>query len=88
MTKKHNSSFAGDLPAPSAARIPDALAQLPHLPDDALARLPVVQSLYACSPATVWRRVKAGLIPAPIKIGSTTAWRVGDLRAALAQLHA
>lgn len=63
------------------------LAGFSNLPDDALARLPVVQAAYACSAATVWRRVKAGLIPAPVRIGRTTAWRVGEIRKALAELR-
>lgn len=57
-----------------------------RLPDDARVRLPVVQMLFAVAPATVWRRVKAGTIPQPAKTGGVTSWRVGDLRAALAQL--
>jgi predicted DNA-binding transcriptional regulator AlpA len=53
-------------------------------PDMARASLPVVCQLYDAAPATVWRRVKAGLIPAPIKDGASTRWIVGDLRRALA----
>lgn len=34
------------------------------------------------SPATVWRKVRAGVFPAPIKLGpNTTVWRVEDVRA-------
>jgi len=47
----------------------------------------VVQALYACSDESVRRGVKAGRIPAPHKLGPrVTAWRVGDLRAALENL--
>ncbi|MFM8330885.1 MAG: helix-turn-helix transcriptional regulator [Candidatus Methylumidiphilus sp.] len=53
------------------------------LPDSANVRQPVVKALFACSDATVWRRVKTGLIPKPQKHGSITAWNVGALRAAL-----
>ncbi len=63
-----------------------ALADFDSLPDAAHVRLPVVQALYACSDETIRRRVKAGQIPAPRKLGPRlTAWNVGDLRRALAQ---
>lgn len=72
------------LPAPSGANIPDALANFDRLPDSAFVRLPVVTSLFACSPATIWRRVKAKTIPAPRKLSEgVTAWRVGELRKSL-----
>lgn len=65
--------------------IPDALKHFDNLPDCAHVRLPVVQALFACSPASVWRGVKAGRIPKPRKLSPrTTCWLVADLRAALA----
>ena len=70
--------------APSA--IPDALKNFDSLPDSANVRQPVVEALYGCSPATVWRMVKRGTIPAPRKLSErVTAWNVGQLRAALAE---
>ena len=54
------------------------------LPDDARAALPVVCALFDISPATVWRRVKSGVLPEPVKDGSSTRWIVGDLRRCLA----
>ena len=85
--KTCNTSPAGTLPAPSAAQAADALIQFDTRPASSFVRLPVVCGLYACSPATAWRWVKAGKIPAPVKLSDrVTAWRVGDLRAALAQL--
>lgn len=63
--------------------IPDALAHFDSLPDSANVRQPVVEALFACSGTTVWRRVKAGVIPQPKKLGSITAWNVGELRQAL-----
>jgi predicted DNA-binding transcriptional regulator AlpA len=63
--------------------IPDAFAAFDVSPDSALVAQSVVQKLYSCSPATIWRRVKSGDIPAPIKIVGSTRWRVGDLRKAL-----
>jgi len=87
--KPRNTSPAGNLPAPSAAQSADALNQFDTRPAASFVRLPVVCSLYACSPATAWRWVKARKIPAPVKLSDrVTAWRVGDLRAALAQLAA
>lgn len=69
--------------APSA--IPDALKNFDSLPDSAFVRLPVVQALYGCSAATVWRGVKAGRIPKPRKLSPrTTCGNVGELLKALA----
>ena len=68
---------------PSA--IPDALKNFDSSPDSAHVRLPVVQALYGCSSATVWRMVKRGTLPAPRKLSERiSAWNVGDLRKALA----
>lgn len=65
-----------------------ALEEFDRLPDAAHVRLPVVQALFACSDETVRRRVKAGTIPAPRKLGPRhTAWQVGELRRCLAQLQ-
>ncbi|NBQ69366.1 MAG: transcriptional regulator [Nitrosomonadaceae bacterium] len=65
--------------------IPEALKNFDQLPDSANVRQPVVQALYACSPASVWRGVNAGRIPKPRKLSPrTTCWNVGELRAALA----
>lgn len=64
--------------------VPDALKNFDSLPDSANVRQPVVEGLYGCSSATVWRRVNDGLIPAPRKLGPRhTAWNVGELRRAL-----
>jgi len=70
---------------PTKADIPAALAQFDQLPDSAHVRLPVVAALHGVSAPTVWRWVKAGRLPAPVKTGpNTTAWRVGSLRTDLA----
>jgi len=69
----------------AAPDIPDALRNFDSLPDSANVRLPVVAALFACAGVTVWRRVKAGTLPAPRKLGArVTAWNVGDLRRVLA----
>lgn len=68
----------------SSVSIPDALRQFDLLPDSAHVRQPVVEALYACSASTVWRRVRTGLIPEPVRLGPrVTAWSVGALRRAL-----
>lgn len=61
------------------------LADFDNLPDSARAPLPIVCGLFGISPATAWRRVGSGLLPAPVKEGRTTRWVVGDLRKALAK---
>jgi predicted DNA-binding transcriptional regulator AlpA len=67
--------------------IPDALRNFDFLPDAANVRQPIVEALYACSSATVWRRVKDGTIPAPRKLSArVTCWNVGALRRALAAI--
>jgi predicted DNA-binding transcriptional regulator AlpA len=61
-----------------------ALIAFDTLPDSAFVPLPVVCGIYGCSPATAWRRVRAGQIVAPRRIGSrTTRWNVGEIRADL-----
>lgn len=61
-----------------------ALINFDLLPDSANVRQPVVQALFACSAPTVWRWVKSGLIPPPLKLSArVTAWNVGALRIAL-----
>lgn len=68
------------------SKVSAALATFDQLPDCANVRLPVVMALYACSPATVWRGVKAGIIPKPRKLTPrTTTWLVSDLRQSLAK---
>jgi len=66
--------------------VPTVLSTFDQLPDCASVRLPVVMALYACSPATIWRGVRSGIIPKPRKLTPrTTTWLVGDLRHALAK---
>lgn len=58
-----------------------ALRHIDEYPDSAGVRLPVVAAWFAVSPATVWRRVKSGDLPAPQKFGPKMAvWNVGQLR--------
>jgi predicted DNA-binding transcriptional regulator AlpA len=53
------------------------------LPDTALVRLAMLVSLglIPFSASTLWRKVKTGEFPKPIRISShITAWRMGDIR--------
>lgn len=60
------------------------LRNFDHLPDSANVRQPVVEALFACSAATIWRRVRKGTLPSPRKLSDrVTAWQVGELRRAL-----
>jgi predicted DNA-binding transcriptional regulator AlpA len=69
--------------------IPSALKHFDDLPDSAHVRQPVLEALYGCSAATIWRHVKAGSIPAPTRFaGRVTAWNVGELRRALKKAKA
>lgn len=75
---------ASPLPVTHAAPLPAAFTNFAQLPDDAFVREPIVRALYSVSHATVWRWVKAGVIPQPVRLSPrTSAWKVGELRAAL-----
>lgn len=68
----------------ASTSLPDALMQFDVLPDAAYVRQPVVESLFACSSATIWRRVQDGRLPKPRKFSErVTAWNVGELRQVL-----
>jgi len=44
----------------------------------------LIPAIFPFSSATLWRKVKAGTFPKPVKLGPRiTAWRVEDIRAAL-----
>lgn len=41
----------------------------------------LIPSIFPFSSATLWRKVKAGTFPKPVKLGPRiTAWRVEDIR--------
>jgi predicted DNA-binding transcriptional regulator AlpA len=68
----------------TADTFPAALENFDRLPDAANVRQPIVEALYACSSASVWRGVKSGRIPPPRKLSPrVTAWNVGALRRSL-----
>ena len=54
-----------------------------QLPDEALIRLCMLFAwgLIPFSTSTLWRRVRSGHFPRPVKVScQITAWRVGDIR--------
>lgn len=64
--------------------IPDSLRHFDELPDSAQVRVGVVAALFGCRPVTVWRRSRAGTLPAPRKHSPRiTTWTVGELRKVL-----
>lgn len=77
-------TMAGIQPA-GATPIHAALEHFDKLPDSAGARVPVVAALFSVSVPTVWRWARDGHLPAPMKRGGVTLWRVGDLRRALSE---
>ena len=74
------------MPANQSLAAPiSALSNFNNQPDDALARVATVRVLFDCSVPTVWRWAKTGKLPAPVRVGGITGWRVGDLRKILAR---
>lgn len=52
-----------------------------HLPDSALLREKEMLPILPWSAPTLWRRVKSGGFPQPIRLeGRITCWRWGDVR--------
>lgn len=44
----------------------------------------LIPAIFPFSSATLWRKVKAGTFPKPVKLGPRiTAWRVEDIREAM-----
>jgi predicted DNA-binding transcriptional regulator AlpA len=82
LKKKHKYRKPGRT---KSGEVPDALVGADTLPDSAGVRQPVVEGLFSCSAATVWRRVKSGLLPQPKRYGRTTVWNLGELRQVLAK---
>ena len=55
-----------------------------EMPDDAMVSPAVIACMEDCSLPTYYRRVAAGLLPAPSRIGGSSRVRVGDYRRVLA----
>lgn len=69
------------------AEFPPAFVNFDQLPDTALVPQKVLELLFTCSGATLWRRVASHVLPQPVHVGArSTRWRVGDVRAAMAAL--
>lgn len=72
----------------TSTKLPDAVVNFDSLPDSMLVDQKVVEGLFSCKGTTVWRRVQSSQLPSPIKFGRNNRWRVGDLRAFLADTGA
>ena len=64
-------------------RVKRTLQQFGSLPDDALIGIRPLCVLIDRSPASIWRDVAAGRLPRPTKVGHSTRWRVGNVRAVM-----
>ena len=62
-----------------------AVQKFESLPDSARVRVSTGAALMDISLPTLYRLVKNGKLPRPIKIGGTSGFNVGELRAVLAQ---
>ncbi|MCX7170308.1 MAG: transcriptional regulator [Proteobacteria bacterium] len=74
-------------PPETPREIPFGLKNFSSLPDEAFVGSDVVRGLYRdITPVTLWRWVKTHRVPAPCKLAGQrfNAWRVGDLRRAMA----
>ena len=67
-------------------RVPDHKLTFDDLPDEALIRRPLVEAICGLKRATIYALAKKGRFPAPVKLpgGHASGWRVGDIRAVLA----
>lgn len=45
-------------------------------------------SLLGCSRTTLWRRVKDGTIPNPLRIGGLSRWKLSDIQAVITAAEA
>ena len=58
----------------------------PHLPETGFVRLPTILALIPVAKSTVWKRVRTGEFPKPVKCGSATLWKAEDIRALIARM--
>ena len=59
---------------------------LADLPDESLVDIETVTRLIAMRRTWLYDEVRAGRFPAPLKIGTASRWRLGDVRRWLANL--
>jgi predicted DNA-binding transcriptional regulator AlpA len=78
-------SFAGPNDESAVKRVLLTLRLFPTLPDEALINLRVVCALLGRSPASIWRDIEMKRFSAPVKVGHSTRWRVGEIREYLAR---
>lgn len=57
------------------------MALLALLPDDALLNCREVCAFLSRSKTSIYRDIEAGRLAAPIKVGSSSRWKLGDVRA-------
>ena len=58
-----------------------AVILFPHLPDEAIVRLPTVLALFPVSDGQVWRMVREGNFPSPVKLADRAiGWKAGAIR--------
>jgi predicted DNA-binding transcriptional regulator AlpA len=63
----------------------EILKNFDNQPASGFIRLPVLMRLYSVSAPTIWRGVKKGTIPKPVKLSErVTAWNIGEIRSVLA----
>jgi len=64
---------------------PKSAPTFEQLPDAAFIRARNLMSILPFSAATLWRRCREGIFPAPVRLSAgITAWRVADIRRWLA----
>ena len=78
-TAKNKTRIAG---FSCTGKIPNQVINADILPDSTLMPLPAVENLFGISGNTVWRWSRTGILK-PIRIGHTTRWRLGELRATI-----
>lgn len=82
---KNHTTTAAPAARPAASKA--GFSGFSSYPDEALVEVGIVAELLGCSRNTVWRRSRAGILPAPVKTGPrSTRWNVGAIRRYLASL--
>lgn len=68
--------------------MPTSFNRLGSLPETGYVRQSqLIPTIFPFSSATLWRKVKAGTFPQPVKLGPRiTAWRVEDIRGLIEHL--
>ena len=66
----------------SSGAIPTQVLNADYLPDSTLMQQPAVENILGISGNTVWRWTRTGILKAT-RIGRTTRWRLGELRATI-----